>query len=146
MFGRWLSLSWFFSSLQEGRSELQASGSHGFVGVCVGTGSCAVSCLFTWLCLNPDQDFLGNHSELDKQQFVTLALFLLFQTVVVMVRKAQAVARRWVRCSRPLRAGQKQKRKQLQRNPAHEQDGAGPGSTSGAPSTFFPGLHFKPER
>lgn len=52
-------------------------------------------CLFTQtLCLSPDQDVLGSHSELDKQHFGTLALLLLFQTVVVMVRKAQAVERR----------------------------------------------------
>lgn len=64
--------------------------------VCAGTRSCAVSCLFIWLCLNPEQDVLGNHSELDKQQFVTLALFFAV-SVVVTVRKAQAVERRWVR-------------------------------------------------
>ena len=68
----------------------------------VGTRSCAVSRLLTWLCQNPDEEFLENHSELDKQQLVTLALSLLFQTVVFMVRKAQVVERRWVRYSRPL--------------------------------------------
>jgi len=70
--------------------------------VWVGTRSCAVSRLLTWLCQNPDEEFLENHSELDKQQLVTLALSLLFQTVVFVVRKAQVVERRWVRYSRPL--------------------------------------------
>lgn len=68
----------------------------GMLWVCVGTRTCAVNCLFIWLCLNLAQDVLGNHSELDKQKIVTLALYFTV-SVVAIVRKAQGVERRWVR-------------------------------------------------
>lgn len=89
---RGVSLSWFFPSLWRD----MASSSLGMLWVCVGTRTCAVNCLFIWLCLNLAQDVLGNHSELDKQKIVTLALYFTV-SVVAIVRKAQGVERRWVR-------------------------------------------------
>lgn len=66
----------------------------GFIGVCRGKELCCE--LFTWLWLNPEQEVLGNHSEMDKQQFVMLTLVLTV-SVVAILRKVQAVERRWVR-------------------------------------------------
>lgn len=90
------------SLTMEGHVKLQFGDAMGLL-VCVGTRSCAVSCLFIWPCLNPEQDVLGNHSGLDKQQFVTLALFFSV-SVIVTVRKAQAVER-WVKAKGKTTAG-----------------------------------------
>lgn len=76
----------------EGHGKLQFGDA---VGVCRDQDLCCE--LFIYMAVpNLGQDVLGNHSELDKQKIVTLALYFTV-SVVAIVRKAQGVERRWVR-------------------------------------------------